>query len=129
MTTKNLIAELLDYLFPNLCPGCNHEIVDLNSLCNVCWSKLNFITSPICITCGKGLPFEVEENSSCFPCIKDPPKYNLARASLKFDAQSKKLVHYFKYYDKTRLADVFAKVMYTMYKKEISNFDCIVPVP
>ncbi|WP_106874510.1 ComF family protein [Candidatus Phycorickettsia trachydisci] len=126
---KSLAVSTLEYFFPNLCPCCDKSVVDLDAVCTNCWSKLNFISAPFCKTCGRQLPYVVEEESSCLACIKDPPEYDVARFSFQFDRNSKKLIHYFKYYDKTRLASVFARILYNMYGKLIDEYDVLIPVP
>jgi len=126
---KNLALSALEYFFPNLCPCCDKSVVDQDAICTNCWSKLSFISSPFCKTCGRQLPYVVEEESSCLSCIKEPPEYDVARFSFQFNRQSKKFIHYFKYYDKTRLASVFAKILYNMYGKLIDEYDVIIPVP
>jgi len=120
---------VLNYALPFRCLSCDELTLNNNSFCPKCWFNLNFITYPFCNVCGRSLPFIVTQNSACLKCIQKPPAYDLARAMLKFDEQSKKLIHHFKYYDKTSLAKAFAKHLCSIYKNEIKDFDLIIPVP
>jgi ComF family protein len=104
-------------------------VVEPDSFCPQCWLSLDFITRPFCNICGRVLPSSIKFDTSCLKCIQNPPEYSLARAIFKFNETSKKLIHNFKYYDKTILAKTFAKNLYTIYKKEIESFDLLVPVP
>lgn len=120
---------VLEYIFPFKCLSCSDIVLSANSFCPKCWLELNFLTKPLCNKCGRSLPFVVEENSCCLRCIKEEPPYDLARAIIKFDENSKHLIHSLKYYDKTSLAKSFAKSLYSIHKKEIEEFDIIIPVP
>lgn len=100
-----------------------------NGFCGACWKELNFVTSPFCCTCGKEFALEFTGFSECLACIHKPPIFNASRSLLKFDEYSKNLVHSFKYYDKTILADYFASMLYARYKEDLQNTDIIIPIP
>ncbi len=61
--------------------------------------------------------------------MSQKPIYDMARGVLKFDEESKKLIHHFKYYDKTTLAKIFALNMLNQYSSIIQQSDLIIPVP
>ena len=126
---KKCITELLFYILPPKCPSCTTNVTDMHAFCAPCWSDLNFITKPFCNICGKTLPFTVKQETNCLQCYHNPPIYQHARAILNFDEKSKKLIHYFKYYDKTSLAKIFANTLYTLYSDEINKCDIIISVP
>jgi ComF family protein len=65
----------------------------------------------------------------CGSCITKPPYYNLARSLFKFDLNSKKLIHGFKYNDQTSKARIFAKIIMSRYRAELQDVDFIIPVP
>lgn len=69
------------------------------------------------------------DDQTCLKCIKTPPQYDMARAVFKFDEKSKKLIHAFKYYDKTVLGEKFAEMLVARYREEIEGSDLILPVP
>jgi competence protein ComFC len=123
-----MLSNVLDYVLPFKCLSCNEAVMSESSFCAQCWNELNFITKPFCKICGRSLAFSVLD-PCCLRCLQKPPPYDLARAALKFDGYSKKLIHNLKYYDKTILAKAFAKIIYNKYKEEIVNFDLIIPVP
>jgi ComF family protein len=89
----------------------------------------SFIAKPYCILCGKKLDISIFENMECAKCIGQKPTYTLARSLVKFDEYSKKVIHAFKYHDKTGLAKVFAKLILQRYGPEVFNADLIAPVP
>lgn len=102
---------------------------DKGGFCSTCWKEIEFITNPICISCGRNFTLNITEGYTCLGCIANPPTYDMARALFKFGAVSKNVIHAFKYYDKTILAKHFADMLCTRYAKEISDADAIVPVP
>ncbi|MCP5369284.1 MAG: ComF family protein [Rickettsiaceae bacterium] len=91
--------------------------------------QLNFISNPYCAKCGTPFEFEIKNKLFCGKCLINPPQYALARALLKFDFQSKKLIHNFKYNDSTISARLFAKLLVVRYQADLSDIDIIVPVP
>lgn len=130
---KNLVvliySAVVNYLFPPRCLSC-YELNTLeNGFCADCWSKLDFISKPYCITCGYALSVHVLENQVCAKCSTWPPHYDKLRSIMKFNEYSKLLIHAFKYYDKTNLAKVFAQLICNRYGSEIADVDIIIPVP
>ncbi len=69
------------------------------------------------------------DNTRCHYCIEDKPKFDFARSILRFDHHSEKLIHNFKYYDKTEATKTLAYMMLKAYGNLISNIDFIVPIP
>jgi ComF family protein len=126
-----MIKRIINLLLPPKCSGCSNKVSGYNYLCSECWKNLNFINDPKCKTCGTPFEFELNEESpsNCLLCIKKPPKYNKSRSLLKFDDVSKKIIHKFKYYDKTIISKFFANQFYLKYKDIIENCDVITCVP
>ena len=65
----------------------------------------------------------------CAGCIAKSPYYDSARSLLKFDIHCKKIIHAFKYSDKTGHAKIFAHALVAQYGLELKNIDFVVPVP
>lgn len=125
---KRIISAILECILPSKCLSCD-ELTGEIGLCGICWNKLQFISHPYCATCGKQLPSGVGSDVNCIKCMMNQPQYIKARAVLKFDEQTKKMVHHFKYYDKTVFAKVFANIIYNAYARDLSSAHVIVPVP
>jgi len=126
---KTLYHSIINYLLPQRCFSCAELSQDSDGFCPQCWRDLNFITSPLCYSCGRQFTLNIEEGQVCLACIKSPPSYDMARSLIKFDENSKGLVHALKYYDKTILARKFAQMMSVKFSKELKDADIIVPVP
>lgn len=69
------------------------------------------------------------DNAVCGRCYSKKPNYNLARSLFKFNEYSKKVVHQFKYQDKTIFAKTFAKLLCNRYLEDIKDVDLIIAVP
>lgn len=120
---------LTNYVFPLNCSLCS-EFIDSNTgFCATCWNRLNFISKPYCQWCGRAFEISIFEDITCGKCLHEAPIFYKARSLIKFDQHSKKLIHAFKYHDKTELGKLFAKLLWNRYGDDINNIDIIVPVP
>ncbi|WP_371218649.1 ComF family protein [Orientia tsutsugamushi] len=122
---------LLNYFFPRQCLTCEQLIQSAlpAGLCSTCWNKINFITLPFCQKCGRVLPYDYGDDVICLKCCHTEPNYELARALLIFNEDSKFLIHAFKYYDKPLIAMMLAQLLYVRYQYNILSADYIIPVP
>ncbi len=120
---------LINYILPPRCLSCSEILNSKGEFCASCWGKLDFIAKPYCQLCGRKLAIAILDNFCCTRCYNNKPNYDLARSLLKFNEYSKKIIHQFKYQDKTVFAKTFAKLLYNRYGKEIADIDLIVPVP
>lgn len=124
-----LLKNVVDYIFPPRCLSCPNFTLTNDGFCAECWLKINFISHPYCKLCGYKFDIFISENSFCGKCLYKSPPFNKARSLIKFDQFSKKLIHDFKYHDKTHLAKIFSKLLYYRYKEDIADVDIIAPVP
>lgn len=124
-----LLRPLLDSLLPPRCLGCGKETLEPASLCPPCWAALDFISRPLCETCG--LPFELEaaEGARCGPCLRRPPPYGRARAALRYDDGCRRLILRFKHADRTESARLFAGWLGLAGGELLERADILVPVP
>lgn len=127
--TKLLLNNIVNYILPLRCLSCSERIDSQDSFCPACWKKLDFIARPYCVICGFKLNLSILDEMHCARCLKHKPNFDTARSLLKFNEHAKKIVHAFKYYDKTIYAKTFAKLLYTRCYSEIKEVDFIVPVP
>ena len=126
---KQFLKGIIDYIMPFRCSLCVELIEGEQGICGSCFAKLNFITEPYCSCCGYPFEFSIEGKVLCGACAIKKPHYDIARSLLKFDKESKKLIHAFKYNDRSEHSKIFAKLLISKYKKEIEDIDLVVPVP
>ncbi len=121
---------IIDYIYPPRCLICSDLILTNDGFCISCWNKLNFITKPHCEICC--FEFSIDygySNNTCLKCLEDRPYYDFARSLLRFDGNSKKIIHALKYYDRTFVARIIARMLVGRYRQEIESADIIMPVP
>ena len=126
---KQALSSLMNYILPHRCSTCSGLVDQEQGLCTPCFAKLNFVASPYCFCCGFPFEFLIEGQNLCGRCVTKQPNYDLARSLFKFDLESKKIIHAFKYNDRTEHSQMFARLLIARYKKEIDDVDLIVPVP
>ena len=121
-------ARVLDIALPQLCATCR-EPVDGAGLCPACWSQLCFIAPPYCERLGTPFPFDSGPGMLSMEAIADPPAYHRARAAVRYDDISSKLVHALKYGDRLDLAPTMGRWMANAGRELLADADAIVPVP
>ncbi len=114
---------------PPLCPVCREPLGSHGGLCAACWSKLTFITPPYCERLGIPFTYDPGPGILSLEAIADPPAYGRARAAVRYDDVSRKLIHYLKYGDRLDLAPVLGRWMAAAGKPLVAEADAFVPVP
>lgn len=124
-----MLDNLVKILMPPRCGDCSEEIEEYYSFCSSCFKKYKFISNNICKICG--FPFELDDDEidECISCINKKPNFNISRSLFIFDENSKKLIHKFKYYDKTNLSKIFSKLIVIKFKEIIDDADIITSIP
>ena len=124
-----LSLGLLDLLLPPRCLGCGACVDDQGGLCAACWSGLAFLGPPQCRTCGYPLPHALPEAPLCGGCAAEPPPYDRARAALRYDEGSRRLILRFKHADRTDVAPAFGGWLARAGGELVEGADLIAPVP
>lgn len=120
---------LVGAALPPLCAVCREPVGTHGGLCSICWSRLAFITPPYCERLGIPFAYDPGPGVLSLEAIADPPAYGRARAAVRFDDVSRKLVHYFKYGDRLDLAPLLGRWMAAAGKPLLADADALVPVP
>src|SRR6201996_3243047 len=126
--TLGVLRGALDLALPQLCAACR-EPVKGNGLCPGCWSKLSFITRPYCERLGIPFVYDPGPGILSMEAIADPPAYHRARAAVRFDEISRRLVHALKYADRLDLAPMMGGWMRNAGGELLADADALVPVP
>lgn len=122
-------TTVLDVLLPPRCLGCGAIVGDRASLCPGCWSRLAFIEAPLCRACGYPLPHALPEAPICAACAAAPPLYERARAALRYDEGSRRLILAFKHADRTDISRAFGGWMARAGAPLLAEADLVAPVP
>jgi ComF family protein len=125
---RAVFGHAVDVALPKLCAACR-EPVGGEGLCAGCWSKLSFIAPPYCERLGIPFPYDPGPGVLSLEAIADPPAYRRARAAVRYDDVSRKLVHALKYGDRLDLAPTLGRWMTRAGRELVVEDDAIVPVP
>ena len=125
--------SILDFILPPRCMMCGKTLKTNKGLCDDCLGKIDFLNGAICYRCGQPLQCLPVSNDKllCGNCLK-PHKslFRFSRSACVYDEFSKKLILDFKFFDKTDLASLLAKMLYVAGKDIFtSGVDIIIPVP
>jgi ComF family protein len=121
----------LDLLLPPVCLTCEAAVGAPGQFCPECFARTAFVTEPCCAVCG--VPFAHQGQGGpeklCPGCRAHPPPWGQARAALRYDGQSKRLLLAFKHADRPELARALAPMMARAGAALLRRAELIVPVP
>jgi ComF family protein len=120
---------VLNTLLPPACLACDAAVDDAGALCGRCWNELTFLGPPHCACCGHPFEFEISGESLCASCVARRPAYDRARAVLRYDETSRRLLLGFKHADRTHSAPAFGKWLARAGAELVVATDLIAPVP
>jgi predicted amidophosphoribosyltransferase len=125
------VSSPLDLLLPAQCPICDSLVQRQTQLCAECFREIDFICEPICERCGVPLAACARQGDLvlCPSCAIAPPLYRRARAALRYNASSRRLILPFKHGDRSEFAFVLAARMAHVGAALLCGADALVPVP
>lgn len=131
---KRLGGGILDALLPPACLTCDAAVGVQGGQCPACFTRLAFVTAPLCDRCGVPFPHAGAgiphlEALWCEACLTAPPAFTAARAALRYDEGAKALILPFKHRDRTELAGPLARHMARAGVELLDAADLLVPVP
>jgi ComF family protein len=125
--------SFLDLLFPPRCHICDRgmAVQRQSCICADCFSQLDFIKSPLCISCG--CQFEIftgAKDHYCGDCLQDMPSFDTARSLLKYRSPLPGLLHRLKYRaDSSVIGAIEAILTHNPKIWEQGKCELIIPVP
>ncbi len=121
----------LDLLLPPHCLTCPAPVEAPGRLCVECFGRTSFVTEPCCVRCG--VPFastgQGGRNMTCPGCEATPPAWRQARAALRYDEQTRRIVMPFKYGGRVEIAVALARHMQRAGATLLQQAEVLVPVP
>lgn len=117
------------FFLPPLCLSCHCGVASQNALCASCWSQLNFIEKPYCRVSGLPFAFDPGPGLLSAAVIASPPPYDAARAVLRYDDVSGRMIHRYKYGDRMEAAPAMAAWMARAGADLLADASLVVPVP
>lgn len=122
-------ARVLDLVLPPRCAACAGAVPAQGDLCAACWSGLRFLEPPWCRQCGYPTPDVGAADPLCAPCAKQAPVFDRARAALRYDDASKRLILGFKHHERLDAVDLFGRWMSQVGEELIEPTSLLVPIP
>lgn len=126
---RRLAKAALDLLLPPRCLKCGATVSDAGTLCAPCWAGITFLGAPCCACCGMPFDFDLGEAGLCGACARARPAWERARAVMKYDEESRRLVLAFKHGDRLHLAPAFGQWLLRAGAELLGDADALVPVP
>jgi ComF family protein len=128
---SRLAGQGISLLLPPQCPVCQALVAAPHQLCAACFGRMNFITAPLCVSCGLAFatPGEAGPQGACLGCMLRPPRFGRARGALRYDDAARLLILPFKHGDRTELAPVLAAMMARAGSALLAEADALLPVP
>ena len=121
--------RLLDFVFPPLCAACRTPVSDIHNLCGACWSRIAFLSDPLCAVCGFPFEFDAGSDTLCAGCRQRLPAFDRARALMRYDDASRNAILALKRADRLDLVPAFARWLARPGRELLDAADLIVPVP
>ena len=125
----HFLRSMRELCFPSRCLSCAKQLDGAAILfCTDCRGKLNFISKPLCLRCGR--TFLAGENHYCYVCLDKPWFFTKARAIFIYNDVIAKTIHGLKYGGRKECLETFGQL-----KKEadpcldLFQPDIIMPVP
>ena len=120
---------IVDAVLPPRCLACGAVVDEPDALCGRCWAAINFFAPPWCAVCGLPFPYPMGEGAVCAACAREQASWDRARAVLRYDRHSRRLVLALKHGDRTHLARALGRWMRRAGGEILDGADFIVPVP
>jgi ComF family protein len=122
---------LLNAVLPPQCVMCDELVEAPGLMCADCFRRTGFITEPFCLRCGVPFSSAALGGAECLcpVCRETPPVFGRARAALRYDAQSRRLILPFKHADRQELAATLAPHMVRAGAELLRTAGVLVPVP
>ena len=128
---KTWFNSAFDLLLPPNCLSCDTLVAAPGLLCAECFRKTAFITDPFCLRCAT--PFTHASQGGpdrlCPDCRQAPPRFDRARAALRYDGHTARIVLALKYADRTETAAALARHMARAGSVLLREADVLIPVP
>jgi ComF family protein len=126
---RRVAGAVLDLLLPPHCLRCGAAVEAAGALCPACWRAITFLGLPCCACCGLPFAYDQGADALCGACAREPPRFERARAALRYDEESRRLILALKHGDRLHLAPALALWMRRAGASLIAEADVIVPVP
>ena len=126
-----ILDKILSFFLPRTCFCCGADLTTKHLLCPDCLGKVEEVKGLICVRCGVPLNYGGQYCYNCRGSKAAKYKCSFIRSALKFNEQTRALIHAFKYEKYLNIVPFLAEVMYKTYRNnpEFLEAEFLVPVP
>ena len=126
---RKYCRHVLDGLIPIRCPITGRRLSTIGVLDPEIWSKIHFVSDPVCDRCGAPFAFDYGRDAQCPSCIANPPDFDRARAAVVYGEISHRLIVAFKSNDRTEIAPVLANWLAICGRPIFASNKTLAPIP
>jgi len=126
---RQIGRTIVDGILPPRCLACGTVVGEPDALCGSCWAAMTFFAPPWCAVCGLPFPHPMGEGAVCADCARQRASWDRARAVMRYDKHSRRLVLALKHGDRTHLAGALGGWMRRSGGEILDGVDFILPVP
>src|SRR5437879_11566085 len=83
---------VIDGVLPPRCLACGTTVGEPDALCGQCSAAMTFFAPPWCTNCGLPFPYPMGEGAVCAACARERVSWDRARAVMRYDKNSRRLV-------------------------------------
>ena len=131
--TGDLLAPLLDFVFPPLCLACGREERPgplRLGLCLPCRGRLKVLPGRLCAGCGRPLlAAPLPAGYLCGQCRRRPPAFDRLRAVWSYEPPAEQVIHALKFGRLDFLGAHLAREIWHRMGAELREAEAVVPVP
>jgi len=122
---RTCTRHVIDFALPPRCSACGVIVAEVHSFCPDCWTKVEFLGSGGCGTCG--IPLQATDAETCAVCLAKPPRIARTRSAVAYDDISRSLAIRLKYGRKVAVAKTMARYMAPLVATDGERL--LIPVP
>ena len=126
---RKLPQLALNAVLPPRCLSCGALVERSGALCGTCWAEIAFLAPPLCACCGLPFEYDLGPGALCGACTREAPGFARARAVMRYNEASKRLILGFKHGDRSEGAPAFGAWLARAGAELIAEAEVIVPVP
>lgn len=122
---------LLDLLIPPHCAICGRLLDDggATKICPPCMTKIQYLTLPQCLICGRELHGPANSIHRCATCLRQPPPYVRVASIIRYASPVTELLFRLKYHGDTTVVPAIAELVAGYDFSPFRKSDLILPVP
>ncbi|MDB5718900.1 MAG: ComF family protein [Sphingomonas bacterium] len=120
-------AAMLAFALPPRCPGCGEVTAEDHRFCMACWTRLDFLGPPSCISCAE--PFEIDPGpgARCGACLRAPPALDSVRAAVAYGEIARQIAIRLKHGRRPGLSETIARQLHRLVTADSDML--VAPVP